>query len=68
MLFRSAPAAGFLTPWRELMGPKMRTACGTMTAEVFGAASTPALASVGCLEASYLMGLGLAEGARPTPT
>ncbi|MBM3219758.1 MAG: hypothetical protein FJZ38_13975 [Candidatus Rokubacteria bacterium] len=58
-----APAAGFLTPWRELMGPKMRTACGTMAAEVFGAASTPALASVGWLEAAYLMGLGLTEGA-----
>lgn len=57
-----APAAGFLTPWRELMGPKMRTVCGTMMTEVFGAASTPPLASVGCLEAAYLMGLGLAEG------
>jgi hypothetical protein len=44
------------------MGPKMRTVCGTMTAEVFGAASTPPLASIGCLEAAYLMGLGLAEG------
>ena len=57
------PAAGFLTPWRELMGPKMRTVCGTMMADVFGATSTPPLASVGCLEAAYLMGLGLAEGA-----
>ena len=59
-----APAAGFLTPWRELMGPKMRTVCGMMSGPaVFGSASTPPLASVGCLEASYLMGLGLAEGA-----
>jgi hypothetical protein len=57
-----APAAGFLTPWRELMGPKMRTVGGTMMADVFGATSTPPLASVGCLEAAYLMGLGLAEG------
>jgi hypothetical protein len=57
-----APAGGFLTPWRELMGPKMRTVCGTMMGEVFGASSTPVLASVGCLEAAYLMGLGLAEG------
>jgi hypothetical protein len=56
-----SPASGFLTPWRELMGPKMRTICGTMLDEVFGASSTP-LASVGCLEAPYLMGLGLAEG------
>jgi hypothetical protein len=58
-----APAAGFLAPWRELMGPKMRTVCGTMMGEVFGAAATPSLASVGCLEAAYLMGLGLAERA-----
>ena len=57
-----APAAGFLTPWRELMGPKMRTVCGTMMGEVFGSSSTTPLASVGCLEAPYLMGLGLADG------
>lgn len=58
-----APASGFLTPWRDLMGPKMRTLCGTMTSsEVFGASSSLPLASVGCLEAPYLMGLGLAEG------
>jgi hypothetical protein len=57
-----APAAGFLTPWRELMGPKMRTVCGTMMGEVFGSSTTTPLASVGCLEAAYLMGLGLAEG------
>jgi hypothetical protein len=57
-----APAAGFLTPWRELMGPKMRTVCGTMMGEVFGSSTTVPLASVGCLEAPYLMGLGLAEG------
>ena len=58
-----APASGFLTPWRELMGPKMRTVCGTMTAsELFGASSAAPLASVGCLEAPYLMGLGLADG------
>ena len=57
-----APAAGFLTPWRELMGPKMRTVGGTMMGDVFGASTTPPLASVGCLEATYLMGLGLAEG------
>jgi hypothetical protein len=57
-----APAAGFLTPWRELVGPKMRTVCGTMMGEVFGSSSTTPLASVGCLEAPYLMGLGLAEG------
>jgi hypothetical protein len=56
-----APAAGFLSPWRELMGPKMRTVCGTMMGDVFGAAATPSLASVGCLEAAYLMGLGIAE-------
>jgi hypothetical protein len=55
--------AGFLNPWRDLMGPKMRTLCGTMmSAEVFGASSASPLASVGCLEAPYLMGLGLAEG------
>ena len=63
-----APAAGFLTPWRELMGPKMRTICGSMMGDVFGAASTPPLASVGCLEAAYLMGLGLSEGAGDTDT
>jgi hypothetical protein len=33
-----------------------------MMADVFGSASTLPLASVGCLEAAYLMGLGLAEG------
>jgi hypothetical protein len=59
-------AAGFLTPWRELMGPKMRTVCGVMSSPVvFGMSSTPALTSVGCLEGSYLMGLGLAEGMQP---
>jgi hypothetical protein len=58
-----APAAGFLTPWRELMGPKMRTICGAMTtSELFGASTAVPLASVGCLEAPYLMGLGLADG------
>jgi hypothetical protein len=58
-----AVAGGFLTPWRELMGPKMRTVCASMTSTtVFGSASVPALASVGSLEASYLMGLGVAEG------
>jgi hypothetical protein len=57
-----APAVNFLTPWRELMGPKMRTVCGTMMGEVFGSSSTTPLASVGCLEAPYLMGLGFAEG------
>jgi hypothetical protein len=57
-----AASTGFLANWRELMGPKMRTVCGTMTTPtVFGASSTPALASVGCLEAPYLMGLGVAE-------
>ena len=57
-----APASGFLTPWRELMGPKMRTVCGVMTAsELFGASSAAPLASVGCLEAPYLMGLGVAD-------
>jgi len=58
-----AASTGFLANWRELMGPKMRTVCGTMTTPtVFGATSTPALASVGSLEAPYLMGLGVAEG------
>jgi len=61
-----APAAEFLRPWRELMGPKMRTVCGVLSsATVFGASSTPALASVGCLEAPYQIGLGLAEGMLP---
>jgi hypothetical protein len=56
-------AGGFLTPWRDLVGPKMRTVCGVMSApSVFGGASTSGLASVGCLEAPYLMGLGLADG------
>lgn len=59
-----APASGFLTSWRELMGPKMRTVCGTMTTpHVFGGSNGSALSSVGCLEAPYAMGLGLAEGA-----
>ena len=59
----SGAASSFLANWRELMGPKMRTLCGVMTSStVFGASSAPALASVGCLEAPYLMGLGVAEG------
>ena len=66
-----APATDFLTSWRELMGPKMRTVCGVMTTpHVFGAPGGSALASVGCLEAPYAMGLGLAEGctdASPDP-
>ena len=45
-----APAGSFLTPWRELVGPKMRTLCGTMSdSTVFGAADATPLASVGCL-------------------
>ena len=57
-----AASSGFLSNWRELMGPKMRTVCGVMTTPtVFGAPSSPALASVGCLEAPYLMGLGVAD-------
>jgi hypothetical protein len=57
-----AASTGFLANWRELMGPKMRTVCGVMTTPtVFGASSTPPLASVGCLEAPYLMGLGVTE-------
>src|SRR5438552_2719830 len=64
-----AASTGFLANWRELMGPKMRTVCGVMTTPmVFGASSGPALASVGCLEAPYLMGLGVAEaGGAPAP-
>jgi hypothetical protein len=64
-----APAADFLTNWRELMGPKMRTVCGVMTTpHLFGASPAGALASVGCLEAPYAMGLGLAEGSSdPAP-
>ena len=62
-----APAGGFLAPWRELMGPKMRTVGGTMMGDVFGAASAPPLASVGSLEATYLMGLGLADGQASDP-
>ncbi|HYE92639.1 MAG TPA: hypothetical protein VEA38_16535 [Terriglobales bacterium] len=57
------PAAGFLNPWRELMGPKMRTVCGAMSSDVYGATSATPLATVGCLEAPYLMGLGVAVGA-----
>jgi len=61
-----AAAGGFLTPWRELMGPKMRTVCGVMSSPiVFGASSTPAVTSVGCLEGAYPMGLGLAEAMQP---
>jgi hypothetical protein len=62
-----AASTGFLSNWRELMGPKMRTVCGVMTTPtVFGASSSPALASVGCLEAPYLMGLGVADGSNGT--
>jgi hypothetical protein len=58
-----APATDFLASWRELMGPKMRTVCGVMTTpHLFGGSSADLLASVGCLEAPYAMGLGLAEG------
>jgi len=63
-----APAAGFLAPWRELVGPKMRTVCGVMSQPVvFGNSSSPALASVASLEGSYLMGLGLADGIATDP-
>jgi hypothetical protein len=63
-----APAAGFLTPWRELMGPKMRTVCGTMAQPVvFGTSSASALASVASIEGAYLMGLGLADGTATDP-
>ena len=58
-----AASTGFLANWRELMGPKMRTVCGVMTTPtVFGSPSNAPLASVGCLEAPYLMGLAAAEG------
>ena len=63
-----APAGGFLTPWRELVGPKMRTLCGTMAGtEVFGAANATPLASVGCLEAPYAMGLAVAGAEQTEP-
>jgi hypothetical protein len=63
-----APAGGFLTPWRELVGPKMRTLCGTMSeATVFGAANATPIASVGCLEAPYAMGLAVAGAEHTDP-
>ena len=63
-----APAAGFLAPWRELIGPKMRTVCGVMSQPtMYGSSSAPGLASVASLEGSYLMGLGLADGTATDP-
>jgi hypothetical protein len=63
-----APAGSFLTPWRELVGPKMRTLCGTMSdSTVFGAANETPLASVGCLEAPYSMGLAVAGAEHTEP-
>jgi hypothetical protein len=63
-----APAGGFLAPWRELVGPKMRTLCGTMAdSTIFGACSAEPLASVGCLEAPYAMGLAVAGSEHTEP-
>jgi hypothetical protein len=59
-------AQTFLTPWRDFMGPKMRTVCTVLGAPVYGRANNNApLASVGCVEAPYASGIGYADA---TPT
>jgi hypothetical protein len=56
----------FLETWRHFMGPKMRTLCGVMPgAVVYGSATSGRVASVACIEASYVTGLGYAEGFTP---
>jgi hypothetical protein len=53
---------GFLEPWRNFMGPKMRTVCSAMSSGVlYGRPDTRALVSVACLEAPYCTGLGYAD-------
>src|SRR5213592_2266588 len=50
---------GFLEPWRNFMGPKMRTVCSAMSSGVlYGRPDARALVSVACLEAPYCTGLG----------
>jgi hypothetical protein len=52
----------FLEPWRNFMGPKMRTVCTVMSSNVvYGRSGAPALASVACLEAPYATGLGYSD-------
>jgi hypothetical protein len=52
----------FLEPWRNFMGPKMRTVCSVLSSTVlYGRSSGLALASVACLEASYATGLGYSD-------
>jgi hypothetical protein len=56
----------FLESWRQFMGPKMRTLCGTMPGGVvYGSATSGRMASVACVEAAYATGLGYAEGFTP---
>lgn len=58
-----APAQEFLAPWRQLMGPKMRTACAVLPLPLlYGAPSGAPLASVACVEGPYATGLGYADG------
>lgn len=58
----SVTPRGFLEPWRNFMGPKMRTVCSVMSSEVvYGRSDGTALASVACLEAPYSTGLGYAD-------
>lgn len=60
------PAAGFLPPWRLLMGPKMRTVCSVLSAPaVYSSSPGDPVVSVGCLEAPYSTGLGWADGFDP---
>lgn len=51
----------FLESWRQFMGPKMRTVCGSMPGSVLYGAGTRPILSVACLEAPYSTGLGYAE-------
>jgi hypothetical protein len=54
----------FLDAWRDFMGPKMRTVCGTFSSALYGGSleATPRV-SVACVEASYATGLGWSDAA-----
>jgi hypothetical protein len=60
------PAEGFLSAWRLLMGPKMRTVCSVLSAPaVYSSSPADPIVSAGCLEAPYSTGLGWADGFEP---
>jgi hypothetical protein len=57
--------AGFLAPWRTVMGPKLRNICSAVGSIYASGANGPGHLAVLCLEGHYQSGFGLANGYVP---